>query len=104
MGSGTNSIKAKLESVWRQTGHRPKELDNLVEMPEALQYIWDDFRSLNASRSSNGYSANPLSYSEIMYYCLLTGTKLQPWEVELLKYFDTALMNLYAEEAAKQKK
>lgn len=102
MGSGSNSIKAKLESVWRQTGHKPKELDNLVEMPESLALVWEDFRALNASRNSNGYSANPLSYSEILSYCVLTNTDLKPWEVEVIKYFDNALMNLYAEEAAKE--
>lgn len=104
LGSGASSEKARLESVWRQTGHKPKELDELLEIPESLRFVWEDFRALNSSRTSNGYSAEPLSYTEIANYCLTTQTELQPWEVQIIKYFDATLMNLYAEQAAKSNK
>lgn len=73
-------------------------------MPDSLRYIWEDFRALNSSRTSTGYSAEPLSYTEILNYCITNQVELQPWEVEIIKYFDATLMNLYAEEAAKANK
>lgn len=72
-------------------------------MPDSLRFIWEDFRALNSSRTSNGYSAEPLSYTEIANYCNITQVRLQPWEVEIIKYFDATLMNLYAEEAKANK-
>ena len=73
-------------------------------MPDSLRYIWEDFRALNSSRTNTGYSAEPLSYTEILNYCIVNQVELQPWEVEIIKYFDATLMNLYAEEAAKANK
>jgi hypothetical protein len=92
-----------LQSVQRQTGQVPKELLDLKEMPDIFINIWKDFRALDADRSSNGYSPNPLGYEKIQAYFSLLKQDVQPWEVETIKYFDTALLNCYAEKAERDR-
>lgn len=71
-------------------------------MPEVFSLIWRDFRSLDSARTSNGYGANPISYSEIQAYAALNSIEFQPWEIEVLKIFDVTLLNLQAEQQRKE--
>lgn len=73
-------------------------------MPEVFANIWRDFRSLDSSRDSNGYGANPIKFSEILAYCTLCKTELALWELEVLKIFDIALINLQVEQRQKEQK
>lgn len=76
----------------------------MKEMPELFIPIWKDFRALDSDRSSNGYSPNPIGYEKILAYYTLLKQDVQPWEVEVLKYFDSTLLNLHAEQAARDRK
>lgn len=71
-------------------------------MPEVFSLLWMDFRALDSARSSNGYGANPISFSEIQAYCKMMEIELQPWEIEIIKVFDVTLLNLQAEKAARE--
>ena len=104
LGSGSNSIRAKLESVWRQTGRKPKELEELKEMPEAFAPLWEDFINLNNTRTSNGFGANAISYAEIQAYYKLNQIYVQPWEIQVLRYFDNIVLNVYAKQMEKERK
>lgn len=90
-------------SVQRQTGRVPKELENMKEMPEIFLLLWKDFRALDSDRTSTGYSPNPIGYEKILAYYKLMKLDIQPWEVEVLKYFDNTLLNCYAEQAEKDR-
>lgn len=104
LGSGSNSIKAKLESVWRQTGHKPKELEELKVMPEVFSALWEDFINLNNTRTSNGFGANAISYTELQAYYSLNQIPVQPWEIQVLRYFDNVVLNVYARQIEKEHK
>lgn len=97
-------MRAKLESVWRQTGVRPKELDELVELPDVFKYLWQDFLMLNSARTSNGFGVNPLQYSEMLAYFTLQGIQVQPWEVEVLRVLDNAVLQVYADKQKQESK
>ena len=88
-----------MNSVWKQTGVKPKELDELVELPEVFSYLWADFLRLNSNRTSNGFGINPISLLDIVLYYQLYKIDVQPWEVEVLQYFDNTVMNFYSKKA-----
>jgi hypothetical protein len=51
---------------------------------------------LNSNRTSNGFGVNPISFVDIALYYQLYQIQVQPWEIEVLQYFDNVVMNLYA--------
>ena len=91
-------------SVWRQTGKKPKELEELIELPDSCQQVWSWFLELNSSRSGNGFGPNPLNYSEILSYFTLLGTYPEQWELGLIKRFDLVAMEYFAKEQEKNQK
>lgn len=92
-------MREHLQSVYRQTGVLPAELENAVEVPATLEYLWNWFLELHRARGSNGYGPDSLSYTEILAWSTLTGRIIEPWEVQILKDIDTSYL-INASEAA----
>ena len=84
--SGTSEL-SHLEQVERQTGIRPKRLEG-PEFPVLLSHIWSAFVACSKGRTGGFSGANPLSYESIKAWMELTGTPLNPREVELVKELD----------------
>ena len=59
---------------------------------------------LNSARGSNGFGVNTLSYTEIKAYYDLNCITAQPWEIEVLRYFDNTVMQVYADRAKAESK
>lgn len=91
-------------SVWRQTGIKPKELEDVIELPESCIYVWKWFIDLHNARGSNGFGINPISYTEIKSYFDLMDTQPEEWEVILIKLFDNEALQAYAKEADAERK
>lgn len=72
-----------LESVERQTGHRPAALDG-PELPADGSHVWAWFLELSAGRGSNGFGPSPISYLDLLAWSLLTGTITRPAEIEAI--------------------
>lgn len=72
-------------------------------MPEVFSLVWKDFRNLDSARTSNGYSANPISFTEIEAYCRTMQIELQPWEIEIIKIFDITVLKLQADQIEKSR-
>ncbi len=89
------SRRATLEQVEKTTGKRPAELDG-PECPELLLHIWMDFMHLSRGRTSNGFGANPLTWTDIAEWQRLTRIDLSPWHVDLLVALDNAWMTEHA--------
>jgi hypothetical protein len=87
-----------LESVWRQTGNKPAELDSIIELPHSMYELWRFFIELHNSRSSNGFGVNPLSYTEIDSYFRLQQIVPEVWEVSTIKKLDSVALEAYAEQ------
>lgn len=100
LGSGSNSIREQLNLVWKNTGRKPKELEDLISLPDSTTHVWGWFIDLNNARSSNGFGVNPLSYSEIWSYFNLMQLSPDEWEVKLIK----ALDNIAIEQISKDMK
>ena len=84
--SGT-SEREHLEQVERQTGIRPKELEG-PDFPFLLSHIWSAFVACSKARTGGFSGANPLTYENIKSWIELTGTPLDPREVEAVKELD----------------
>ena len=99
-----STLKDQLNSVWRQTGIKPKELEDLVELPESCFQVWKWFIDLHNARGSNGFGVNPIPYSEIKAYFDLIDVQPEDWEVTLIKLFDNEALSVYAKEAEAERK
>ena len=44
-------------------------------------------------RSGNGYAANPISPTDVEAWCRLTGTRLRPWELDILDEMELVRRN-----------
>jgi hypothetical protein len=89
-----------LQSVYRQTGILPEELT--YECPKLFNYLWIFFSNLSSVRSSNGYFANPLSYTEIKAWSELMVINLHPEEVRILRIMDNQFLIYQAKQAKKK--
>ncbi len=69
-----------------------------------MSYVWEYFLQLNRKRSSNGFSANPISYTEMLSYFELNKIEVSPEEIRLLDTLDNIMLDHHAEEAQKQSK
>ena len=66
--------------------------------------IWSHFIALDSVRTSNGYSVNPLSYTEIRAYFDLIREVPEIQEVQMLTRLDQTLLGVYAKQAEKEMK
>lgn len=85
------------------TGQLPKELE-ASPCPHELSYIWSWFLELSGARSSNGFAANPIQYSEIDAWARLKKINITPFEVEAIVKIDGVFLSHMAEKAKKDKK
>ena len=96
-------MRAKLESVERQTGIRPAQLDELKDLPESMVFLWRYFIDLHNRRTSNGFGVNPIQYSEILAYFTLLGLLPEDWELTAITRLDGVALEAFAKQAEKNK-
>lgn len=104
LGSGEGSLRSKLEAAAKQTGQPIKELEDLVECPDTMRFVWSYFIDLHNCRTSNGFGVNPIQYGEIESYFNLLEIQPAEWEIQTIKRLDVVAMKTFAEEAEKQSK
>jgi hypothetical protein len=68
-----------------------------------MEIVWNYYNDLSSARTSNGYSPNPLSYSEIAAWRDLTDNDITPFEVKVIKRLDIAYLNFSAKKQSKNK-
>lgn len=99
--SDGRTLREHLEQVQRLTKKRPKELDEVVELPESMREYWQLFLTLNATRSS-GFGASPISYTEIWCYSNLVGLDLQQHELDMIRMFDNTALEHHRKQEQKR--
>jgi len=103
LAGGSSSLRAQLESVHRQTGVRPKELDDLVSLPECMGYVWKYFLDLNSKRGG-GFGPAPISYQEMLSYFTLHNIEFNSYEISMIDALDREFLEHQAEQAKKESK
>ena len=97
------SQREHLEAVERQTGKTPKELQNLLGLPEALREVWVWYKRLSNRRQS-GMGINPITFMEMQAFFFLSGITPTPEEVKALEYFDNVSCSHYNKKQAEEHK
>lgn len=90
-----------MKVVWERTGVKPKELEELLELPHVCFAAWEAFAKLNQRRTSNGFGINPITYNDIDTYCNLYQVTLEPWEIDLICAFDNEVLIAHNKQAEK---
>ena len=57
-----------------------------------MQLVWESFKSLNQTRTYSEVRANPISYSEILAWNILTETNISAKEIQILKLLDNSFL------------
>ena len=87
------TVRAHLETVEKQTGKRPKDLEG-PEFPYELSHLWSAFVFLSSGRSSGFSGPEGLSFSEIKAWSELTATPVSPADVDVIKKLDTLYLRV----------
>lgn len=86
-----NTLRDALLSVQRQIGRVPKELEELVELPDCMKEYWSWFLKLS-NRRPQGMGVSAISYSEMLAFFELIGVVPEPYEIEVIEAFDRVAM------------
>lgn len=97
-----NTLRDALLNVQRQIGRVPKELEDLVELPECMQEYWSWFLRLS-NRRPQGMGVSAISYSEMLAFFELIGVVPEGYEIEVLEAFDRVALKHYSKQQEKDK-
>jgi hypothetical protein len=92
------TLRDQLESAWRQTGVKPKELEDEPMLPDICKDVWIAFVRLQNSKAPSMEGFTPIAFSEVLAYCTLYDITFDEWELQLLHVFD----NIAREHTIKQ--
>lgn len=99
-----SSLRDELILVEKQTGVKPPQLRDMIELPESCEHVWVWFMRLHNTRPA-GMGVSSISYSEMMGFFYLEGIKPLPWEIRLLNQLDNiAVEHMIKEQEKHQKK
>ena len=87
-------MRRHLEAVHRQTGIMPEALYPVL-LPATLEYIWHYFFELNDARTSNGYTMNPISFTELDAWNRLAKKDITTQEISIIKQLDGVFLKHY---------
>lgn len=86
------SLRTHLNSRWRQSGKKPKLLEDALEAPPLAFHLWEWFLQLNEERGSNGMGPNRITAQLMKDWCWKTGNVLELWERKAISRIDTKWM------------
>lgn len=58
------------------------------EVPVFVSYLWRWFQELHAARQSSGFGVSVITYRDIEAWSNVTGVRLCPWEIDVIKAID----------------
>lgn len=98
------TVQEQLEQVWKQTGRKPVELEDLVELPDVFNDCWRWFLKLNQTRAA-GFGFTKIQYAEMKAYFDLIHIEPEEWEILIIELFDEVASSVFEkEQASKQNK
>ena len=64
------------------------------EVPACIQHVWEWFWKLHSqSRTSSESGPNPITYTEIRNWIELTGERVLPYEIDIIKKLDQTYLS-----------
>lgn len=96
-----NTKRDNLLSAQRQLKRVPKELEDLVELPDCMREYWIWFIRLSNRRPS-GMGISAIPYSEMRSFFELMGIVPEPYEIEVIEMFDSVAIKHYQKQQEKE--
>lgn len=96
-----STLRETLESIERVTGKTHPLLQS-KNLPTNITHIWNWFIQLHNSRTSSGFGVNPISYQELWCFFQLEKIEPEPWEIDLIKKFDSIALESFANAAEQE--
>ena len=97
-------MRQQLEAVERITKKKPKELIDLIALPETMREYWQWFLDLNATRPQGMGGVSSIQYLEMTAYFNLNSIEVEPQEVQIIKMLDSVAIAASREQEEKNKK
>ena len=97
-------MRQQLEAVERITKKKPKELLDLIALPETMREYWQWFLDLNATRPQGMGGVSSIQYLEMTAYFNLNSIEVEPQEVQIIKMLDSVAIAASREQEEKNKK
>lgn len=94
-------MRKHLENVWEQTKVKPKELEDLIELPWDLRQYWEWFLRLHNKRPS-GMGVESIPYSEMLSFFQMLGVQPTEEEIELLDLLDATAVKYMNKQQKKE--
>ena len=80
---------------------KPRELDEIIELPSVFAEVWEWFIRLNSARQS-GFGISGIPYTEMQAFFVLNDIKPELWELLILEKIDRIFVNLSIEKSEKE--
>ena len=87
-------LRDHLESLWRQTGKKPRLLEDAPELPDTISYLWQYFLDLHSERPNNGFSPGRLTATVIKDWCEVFMVHLEYWEIKAIREVDSLWISM----------
>ncbi len=71
-------------------------------VPEAGILLWNAFLELDSTRTFGSNGPRPITFEEIRAWCDLTGYRLPPHHVQILRAMDATLLERFSEEVKRR--
>jgi hypothetical protein len=97
IGDTGTTLRSSLVQVLESAGILDPRLGDPPPLPSALEYLWNWFQELASGRSGNGFGPDPLSWQEVLSWARLTGRRVSPAEVLVLKQLDLLWLTVHME-------
>lgn len=81
-----------LAAASRATGKMHSRLQAIVELPDSLDVLWDDFMDLHTSRSSTMAGPARISFTDIDAWQRVNSVALRPWQIDAIRKADREYM------------
>lgn len=95
------TLRDELTLIEKQTGVKPPQLRDLVDLPESCEHVWTWFMRLHSTRPS-GMGICSISYTEMQSFFSLESIQPLPWEIRLLTQLDNIAVEHMIKEQDKQ--
>jgi hypothetical protein len=83
----SKTLRDHYDAVEKETGKAPEGIDDIIPVPDGVEYIFNWFRQLHQNRGV-GVVVCPITWTDLMSWCQLTKTHLSPWEIAALMGID----------------
>lgn len=83
------------------SGKTPQMLLDAPACPAGCDELWTIFNELHSCRGSSGFGPQRITYTDLDAFQRVSGTKLQPWEIDAIQRADRAFLSDWAERNAK---